>query len=54
MSKTPEKLQTLIYFLTKEAARDSFSEFRAEIGISDEEYQEIKNWFKQLGVEPYV
>ncbi|CDH25143.1 hypothetical protein [Xenorhabdus bovienii] len=54
MEKTPEKLQTLIYFLTKEAARNSYSDFLEGLGISNEEYSEIKAWFSQLGIEPYV
>ncbi|MDF7242982.1 hypothetical protein ACUJ8S_00705 [Proteus mirabilis] len=51
---TPEKLQTLMYYLTKEAARNSFMEFLEDIEISKEEYDEIKEWFKQFDIKPYV
>ncbi|MCW2256264.1 putative membrane protein [Providencia alcalifaciens] len=51
---TPEKLQTLMYYLTKEAARSSFMEFLEEIEVSEEEYDEIKEWFKQFDIKPYV
>ena len=37
-----EKIQTLLYFLTKNAARTSYLEFLGSIGISEEEYKIIK------------
>ncbi|MGO2306979.1 MAG: hypothetical protein ACTH5W_20015 [Providencia sp.] len=52
--KTPKKLQDFIYYLTKDAARNSFAEWREDNGISDEEYGEIKEWFKQFDIKPYV
>lgn len=51
---TPEKLQDFIYSLTKEVARSSFEEWREHNGISYEQYIEIKEWFKQFEIEPYV
>lgn len=51
---TPEKLQDFIYYLTKDAARNSFEEWREENEISDNEYEEIKKWFKQFDIKPYV
>lgn len=37
-----EKFGTFMYFLTKDAAKYSFSEFLEECDISEEEYGEIK------------
>lgn len=37
-----EKFGTLMYFLTKDAAKYSFIEFLEECDISEEEYGEIK------------
>lgn len=51
---TPEKLQDFIYYLTKDAARNSFEEWREDIGISYEQYAEIKEWFKQFDIKLYV
>ena len=49
------KMQRLMYALTKKAAMQSYSYFLTELGISDEEYEEIKSiWKDALGVEPYV
>lgn len=48
------KMQTMMYALTKEAARSSFSEFREDWGISDEDYILIKKvWAEKLGIKPY-
>lgn len=47
---TPElqaKMQTFMYFLTKGAARDSFIDFLEFCDISEEEYRQIKEWFKE-------
>ena len=50
-----KKMQTLMYFLTKNAARSSYVEFLEECGINYDEYQEIKEvWAEKLGVKPYV
>jgi hypothetical protein len=43
----PSKLDTFMYALMKEARRYSFKEFIEHWGISEEEYEEIKDWFKQ-------
>jgi len=49
------KLQTLMYFLTKNAARNSYREFLEDLGISEEDYKEIKAiWKDKLNIEPYV
>jgi orotate phosphoribosyltransferase-like protein len=45
-----EKMNTLMYFLTKEAARSSFVEFIEDIGISDEDYKDIKAEWKKIGI----
>jgi hypothetical protein len=48
-------MQKLIYFLTKNAARYSYIDFLSdECGITEEEYQAIKEEWKLQGIEPYV
>ncbi len=37
-----KKADSLFYFLTKDAARDSFSEFLESCGLSDDDYEQIK------------
>lgn len=50
-----KKMQTIMYALTKEAARFSYKEWREEWGITNEEYVEIKKiWKEKLGIKPYV
>jgi len=50
-----KKMQSLMYSLTKNAARDSYREFLEYLEISDEEYDQIKEiWKDLLGVTPYV
>ena len=50
-----KKMQTLMYFLTKNAARSSYREFLEQCGIDDHDYEEIKAiWKEKLGVKPYV
>lgn len=50
-----KKMQTLMYALTKEAARSSYVEFLEDRGISEDDYEEIKKvWEEKLGVKPYV
>jgi hypothetical protein len=50
-----QKMQVLMYELTKLAARDSYQVFFECCGISEEEYQMIKfEWKENLGIEPYV
>lgn len=49
-----KKLQTLMYHLTKDAARYSYREFLDSCDISDEEYSQIKAiWKERLGITPY-
>lgn len=42
----PEALETLMYGLMKEARRNSFMDFLENWEITEEEYDEIKEWFK--------
>jgi hypothetical protein len=50
-----KKMQTLMYQLTKNAARYSYKDFLEHCSISDEEYEEIKKlWKDKLNVKPYV
>ena len=50
-----EKMNTLMYFLVKGAARDSFVDFLDEMGISMEEYDEIKKEWGKIGIKkPYI
>ena len=50
-----KKMQLLMYFLTKTAARNSYSEFLNNLDITEEDYVKIKNeWKTKLGVKPYV
>jgi hypothetical protein len=49
-----KKMQTIMYFLVKNAAYSSYREFRESIGISDEDYEDIKKeWKEKLGITPY-
>jgi len=48
--KLKEKMNTLMYFLTKNAARVCFDEFLEEIGISEDEYEDIKSEFEKFGI----
>lgn len=50
----PNKLSVFMYFLTKDAARDSFLEWLEGSDISEDEYDEIRNWFAQQGIALYV
>jgi hypothetical protein len=43
----PSKLDTFMYALMKEARRYSFIDFIENWDISEEEYEEIKKWFKE-------
>jgi hypothetical protein len=50
-----KKMQTIMYALTKNAARDSYKDFCEDWGISDDDYRRIKEiWKEKLGIEPYV
>jgi hypothetical protein len=49
------KMQELMYALTKNAARASYSDFLEGLGIDDNMYNKIKKeWEEKLGVKPYV
>ena len=50
-----KKLQRLLYCLTKDAARNSFSEYLECLDITQDEYEQIKNILKEkLNVDLYV
>lgn len=50
----PPKMDTLIYFLGKEAARSSFVDFLEDRGITEEEYEAIKKFLlDELGIKTY-
>jgi hypothetical protein len=50
-----EAFSTLMYALTKNAARVSFVEFLENWGISEEEYDSIRDYLKETyGVRTYV
>ena len=50
-----EKMQRLMYSLTKDAALSSYQEYLDDLDISDEEYEEIKQiWLDKLGIKPHV
>jgi hypothetical protein len=50
-----KKMQSLMYYLTKEAARTSYREFLEFLDINEDEYIQIKSiWKEKLGVKPYV
>lgn len=37
-----QKFETLMYFLLKEAARESFVDFLDDIGLTEKDYNDIK------------
>ena len=45
-----EKMNTFMYFLTKEAAREDFAEFLEEIGITEDDYDQIKAELAKIGI----
>lgn len=47
MNNKPEKLNTFMYFLIKEASKYSLTEFFEDIDISQEELEEIQEWFQK-------
>ncbi len=49
-----KKMQDLMYRLTKEAARTSYRDVLENCGISEEDYEKIKDiWGEKLGIVPY-
>ena len=46
-------MNRLQYFLVKEAARSSFSEFLEELEISDDDYEEIKKEWERIGINKH-
>lgn len=50
-----KKLETLLYFLIKDAAKYSFTEFLEEIGLTDNDYQEMKKYLEETyGIKMYL
>ncbi|WP_168697660.1 MULTISPECIES: hypothetical protein [unclassified Providencia] len=49
--KPPAKTQQLMYFLMKEARRQSLMEWLEEIGISEDEFSKIEVWFSQYEIK---
>ena len=51
-----KKMETLMYGLTKEAARSGFIDWLEEWGLTDNDYEELKQvWKDKLGIKkPYV
>ncbi len=50
-----EKFNTLMYWLTKHAAKFDFLEFLEDIEITEKEYDDIKKYLKvKYGVKTYV
>jgi hypothetical protein len=46
-----EKMNKLMYRLTKHAARNSFMDFlEEEVGITDDDYEEIKKEWEKMGI----
>lgn len=46
-------MSRLIYALTKNAARNDFSDFLDEWGISEDEYSAVKDLWRSQGIKPY-
>jgi hypothetical protein len=44
------KMNILMYFLTKEVARTSFTDFIEELDISDDDYKAIKKEWAKIGI----
>ncbi|WP_165572530.1 hypothetical protein [Pectobacterium brasiliense] len=49
----PKGFSTLMYALTKNAARNSFVEFLDEWGIKKEEYEEISKFLAENNIKTY-
>lgn len=50
-----QKMQAIMYHLTKNAARISYKGFLRDINISEEDYEKIKTiWKEKLNIKPYV
>ena len=50
-----EKMQTLMYMLTRNTARSSYREFLEDLNISEDDYEKIKHiWKEKLNIKPYV
>lgn len=45
--KKPKQLDVFMYFLLKEAQRNSLMEWLEDREITEEEYSEIEEWFEE-------
>lgn len=50
----PTKMNKYLYALEKLAARESFMDFIEDWGITEEEYEEIAEFFKAQGIKGYI
>lgn len=50
-----EKFSKLMYFLTKQAARDGYIDFLEDIGLTWKDYEAIKKYLEEVyNVKTYV
>nr|WP_181374692.1 hypothetical protein [Pectobacterium carotovorum]AKG47529.1 hypothetical protein pA_00089 [Pectobacterium carotovorum] len=49
--KPPAKTQEFMYFLMKEARRQSLTEWLEEIDISEDEFDKIEAWFARYEIK---
>jgi hypothetical protein len=50
-----KKFETLMYFLIKDVAKYNFYEFLEEIGLTDDDYEHIKNYLSETyGIKMYL
>ena len=45
-----KKMNHLMYYLTKMAARSSFADFLEDLDITEDEYKEIKAQWAKIGI----
>lgn len=48
--KTPDSLSAFMNAVMEEARRDSLVDLLEDWGVSMDEYEEIREWFKMFGV----
>jgi len=50
-----KKFEKLMYYMTKESARISFVDFLESIGLTEDDYEEIKKHLKETyGIKTYL
>jgi len=47
-------LSSLMYSFTKDAARESFSEYLEDEGVTDESWKSFKLFLKENGIDTYL